>query len=165
MEIKVLHWLWSCIQAAQKGQAEAEAAAKVKRGEITKMEAEADKHRQEAASMKRKAEALAKEAERAETALRDVRGRAEQRRAEATARTSQSAVVAALLAAKAQGQISGIHGRLGTSMSWVLFGCCTYMSRVLSTCCNPLLRPFVTGTKKQLSWLMPDSGQGWRLLL
>lgn len=115
-----------CIQAAQKGQAEAEAAAKTKRGEIKKMEAEADKHKQEAASMKRKAEALAKEAERAETALREVRGRAEQRRAEATARTSQSAVVAALLAAKAQGQISGIHGRLGTSHCLSGHWCCPH---------------------------------------
>lgn len=77
------------------------------------MEAEAEKHRREAASKAREAEMSGKEAEKAEAALREVRGRAEQRRAEATARTSQSAVVAALLAAKSQGQIVGIHGRLG----------------------------------------------------
>eukprot|EP00884_Botryococcus_braunii_P019465 jgi/Botrbrau1/6201/Bobra.0344s0041.1 len=101
------------LKGAQRGQAEAQAAAKAKAAEISRMEAEAEKHRQDAAGKAREADALAKEAEKAEAALREVRGRAEQRRAEATARTSQSAVVAALLAAKSQGQISGIHGRLG----------------------------------------------------
>lgn len=50
-----------------------------------------------------------------EASLRDVRGHAEQRRAEAASQNSQGAVVKALLAAKASGQISGIHGRLGAA--------------------------------------------------
>ena len=49
-----------------------------------------------------------------EGSLRDVRGQVEQRRAEAASQNSQGAVVKALLAAKASGQIPGIHGRLGT---------------------------------------------------
>lgn len=49
----------------------------------------------------------------AQEALREVRGTLAQRKAESSAQSSQSAVVRALLAAKSQGQIPGIHGRLG----------------------------------------------------
>lgn len=42
-----------------------------------------------------------------------VRGRAAQRRSEAAAQSSQGGVVKALLAARAAGEIAGIHGRLG----------------------------------------------------
>ena len=42
-----------------------------------------------------------------------VRGRAAQRRSEAAAQSSQGGVVKALLAARASGEIAGIHGRLG----------------------------------------------------
>ncbi len=50
-----------------------------------------------------------------EGGMRDVRGRVEQRRTEASSLSSQGAVVKALLAAKASGDIPGIHGRLGVS--------------------------------------------------
>ena len=48
-----------------------------------------------------------------EAALREVRGRVEQRRADITSQTSQGAVVKALMEARRRGDIGGIHGRLG----------------------------------------------------
>ena len=48
-----------------------------------------------------------------EAALREVRGRVEQRRADITSQTSQGAVVKALMEARRRGDIDGIHGRLG----------------------------------------------------
>ena len=57
-----------------------------------------------------------------EGSLREVRGRVEQRRGEMSQQSSQGAVVKALLAAKASGQISGIHGRLGELLN-LHYGC------------------------------------------
>lgn len=48
-----------------------------------------------------------------EAALREVRGRVEQRRADINSQTSQGAVVKALMEARKRGEIEGIHGRLG----------------------------------------------------
>ena len=69
--------------------------------------------RQEAESARREASEASQEAERLQSALREVRGVLAQRKADASAQSSQSAVVQALLAAKAAGDIPGIHGRLG----------------------------------------------------
>jgi len=53
-----------------------------------------------------------------------VRGVLAQRKADASAQSSQSAVVQALLAAKSAGEIPGIYGRLGeqkgTLSKWLL---------------------------------------------
>ena len=48
-----------------------------------------------------------------EAQLREVRGRVEQRRADASSQASQGAVVGALMEARRRGEIEGIHGRLG----------------------------------------------------
>lgn len=48
-----------------------------------------------------------------ESALREVRGRVEQRRADINSQTSQGAVVKALMEARQRGEIDGIYGRLG----------------------------------------------------
>ena len=69
--------------------------------------------RQEAEDCRKAAAAAGQEAEALQAALRKARGVLAQRRADASARSSQSAVVQALLAARASGDIPGIHGRLG----------------------------------------------------
>lgn len=48
-----------------------------------------------------------------EAALREVRGRVEQRRADISSQASQGAVVKALMEARQRGEIEGIYGRLG----------------------------------------------------
>ena len=53
------------------------------------------------------------EVQRLSAALQEVRGRAEQRRADMAAQSSQGAVVKALMAAKSAGSLPGIYGRLG----------------------------------------------------
>ena len=53
--------------------------------------------------------------EQLEAALREVRGRVEQRRADVNSQTSQGAVVKALMEARQHNKIDGIHGRLGES--------------------------------------------------
>lgn len=53
------------------------------------------------------------EVARLETAVREVRGRVEERRSAVSAEASRGAVVRALLAAKSVGEIEGIYGRLG----------------------------------------------------
>jgi hypothetical protein len=64
------------------------------------------------------AEAAAQaEVTRLEGALREVRGRVEQRRGDLNSQQTQGAVVKALLQARDHGEIDGIHGRLGA--------CCT----------------------------------------
>lgn len=70
-------------------------------------------HRTSVSCGEKEEAAASAELQTVEASLRDVRGQAEQRRAEAASQNSQGAVVKALLAAKASGQISGIHGRLG----------------------------------------------------
>jgi chromosome segregation ATPase len=65
------------------------------------------------ADARAEAQAASKEADRLEAGLREVRGQAAQRRSEAAAQSSQGGVVKALLAARAGGEIEGIHGRLG----------------------------------------------------
>lgn len=70
--------------------------------------------RRRQADKARKGEAAAaKEVEALEGQLREVRGRVEQRRADASSQASQGAVVKALMEARRQGEIEGIHGRLG----------------------------------------------------
>lgn len=82
-------------------------------GQIAAMEASVDKLRRQA-ERARAAEAAAQaEVERLEGALREVRGRVEQRRADANSQASQGAVVKALLEARSRGDIPGICGRLG----------------------------------------------------
>lgn len=54
-------------------------------------------------------------AEGTEGTLREARGRLERLRGEVTQQSSQGAVVKALLAAKASGDLPGVHGRLGTA--------------------------------------------------
>jgi hypothetical protein len=51
--------------------------------------------------------------QRLEAGLREVRGKLEQRRQDTSSQKSQGAVAQALMAAKASGDIPGIHGRLG----------------------------------------------------
>ena len=58
-------------------------------------------------------EAATVEVQRLSTALQEVRGHAEQRRADVAAQSSQGAVVRALMAAKSAGSLPGIYGRLG----------------------------------------------------
>ena len=58
-------------------------------------------------------EAATVEVQRLSAALQEVRGRAEQRRADVAAQSSQGAVVKALMAAKSAGSLPGIYGRLG----------------------------------------------------
>jgi hypothetical protein len=62
-----------------------------------------------------------------------VRGVLAQRKAEASAQSSQSAVVRALLTAKSRGEVRGIHGRLGA---------CTACALRLSSAFHPLCWPF-----------------------
>ncbi len=50
---------------------------------------------------------------RLEGALREVRGRVEQRRGDLSSQQTQGAVVKALLQARDRGEIEGIYGRLG----------------------------------------------------
>ena len=70
--------------------------------------------RRKRAEKARAAEASAQQqVEGLEAALREVRGRVEQRRADATSQASQGAVVKALMEARRRGDIEGIHGRLG----------------------------------------------------
>ena len=75
----------------------------------------ADICRREAEGARKEAAGASAEAEKLQGALREVRGVLAQRRADASAQSSHSAVVQALLAAKAAGEIPGIHGRLGES--------------------------------------------------
>ena len=58
-------------------------------------------------------EAATVEVQRLSAALQEVRGRAEQRRADVAAQSSHGAVVKALMAAKSAGSLPGIYGRLG----------------------------------------------------
>ncbi|CAK0785709.1 hypothetical protein CVIRNUC_008920 [Coccomyxa viridis] len=81
--------------------------------EIISMETAEKASRQEAEECRKAAAAAGQEAEALQAALREARGVLAQRRADASARSSQSAVVQALLAARASGEIPGIHGRLG----------------------------------------------------
>ena len=71
--------------------------------------------RREAESARKEAAGASAEAEKLQGALREVRGVLAQRRADASAQSTHSAVVQALLAAKAAGEIPAIHGRLGKS--------------------------------------------------
>ena len=71
------------------------------------------RRREEAAAAQKAAERAGAEASRLEGGLREVRGKLEQRRSDTTAQRSQSAVIQALMAAKAKGEIPGIYGRLG----------------------------------------------------
>ena len=50
---------------------------------------------------------------RLEGALREVRGRVEQRRGDLSSQQTQGAVAKALLQARDRGEIEGIYGRLG----------------------------------------------------
>lgn len=71
--------------------------------------------RAEAASARKEADTAATEVKRLEAGLREVRGKLEQRRSDSNSQNSQSAIVQALMKAKASGQIPGIYGRLGKS--------------------------------------------------
>ncbi|KAK9829009.1 hypothetical protein WJX72_003379 [[Myrmecia] bisecta] len=101
------------LQDAKAGVATANSSAAAKEADIKKMEAAVEKHRAEVAAARQQQAEASGEVERLEGALREVRGKVEQRRADASAQSSQGAVVKALLAAKAAGQLPGIHGRLG----------------------------------------------------
>ena len=68
-------------------------------------------------SAQQAADAAAAQVEQLSKAVRDVRGRVEQRRADSQAQTSQGAVVKALMAAKSSKEIPGILGRLGDAQA------------------------------------------------
>lgn len=65
-------------------------------------------------------EAATGEVGKLESGMREVRVRLEQRRNDNNVQRSQSAIMEALMAAKALGSIAGIHGRLGESFPAVL---------------------------------------------
>ena len=77
------------------------------------MDAQLSKLRSLAEKAAAREAAMSSEVERLESSTRDVRGRAEQRRADASLRASASAVVTALMEARSAGAIEGIYGRLG----------------------------------------------------
>ena len=64
-------------------------------------------------------EAATVEVQRLSATLQEVRGRAEQRRADVAAQSSQGAVVKALMAAKSAGSLPGIYGRLGGRIAFL----------------------------------------------
>lgn len=70
-------------------------------------------NRKEAEDARKEAAEAGAEAERLQGVLREARGVLAQRKADASAQSTQSAVVQALLAARSSGDIPGIHGRLG----------------------------------------------------
>ena len=91
----------------------AKEASTVKGHQATEMEAQLNKLRSKVdAAVALEAEAAAGVG-RLEASTREVRGRAEQRRADASQRVSASAVVETLMKARSSGMIEGIHGRLG----------------------------------------------------
>ena len=101
--------------------------------------------RQEAEECRKAAAAAGQEAEALQAALREVRGVLAQRKADASARSSQSAVVQALLAARSSGEIPGIHGRLGrqaVSLTCSRWHCCVQLLRVQ----KPLRVPDLPGS-------------------
>lgn len=81
--------------------------------QAAEMESQLNKLRTQAEKTAARETAASSEVERLESSTRDVRGRAEQRRAAASQRASASNVVSALMEARASGAIEGIHGRLG----------------------------------------------------
>lgn len=87
--------------------------AKNKGAQAASMEAQLDKLRSQAERAAQREAAAAVQVQMLEASTREVRGRAEQRRNDASQRASQSAVVAALMEARTSGAIEGIHGRLG----------------------------------------------------
>ncbi|GAB4818756.1 hypothetical protein N2152v2_005802 [Parachlorella kessleri] len=99
------------LATAQEALQTANETAASKRGEIKQMEAAFQKSQAERA---RQAETAAQaEVSRLEGALREVRGRVEQRRGDLSSQQTQGAVVKALLQARDRGEIEGIYGRLG----------------------------------------------------
>ena len=65
----------------------------------------------------RKAEAASNaEVAKLEGAVREVRGKLEQKRSESQNQRSKTAVIQALMQAKQAGQIRGIYGRLGKTL-------------------------------------------------
>ena len=87
--------------------------AKNKGRQAADMEAQLSKLRSQAEKAAAREATLAQQVQELEASTRDVRGKAEQRRADASQRASASAVVSALLEASRTGAIEGIHGRLG----------------------------------------------------
>ena len=66
-----------------------------------------------------------------EVSMGELRGKVEHRRGDLSAQASQGAVVKALLAAKAKGNIPGIHGRLGVRLP-----ACTSAQAIVADHCD-----------------------------
>ncbi|KAL4452508.1 hypothetical protein ABPG75_008170 [Micractinium tetrahymenae] len=84
-----------------------------KEGQIKEMESSVDKYRRQAEKARQAEATAAAQVQQLESALREVRGRVEQRRTDISSQTSQGAVVKALMEARQRGEIDGIYGRLG----------------------------------------------------
>lgn len=87
--------------------------ARNKAAQVKDMETKVGKHRQDVEKAHESLATASAEVEQLEARMREVRGRVGQKRAEASSKASQGAVVNALMDAKAKGIIGGIHGRLG----------------------------------------------------
>lgn len=85
----------------------------VKFKQAKEIESQLDKLKNKLDQALAKEQVAAENVKKLEISTREVRGRAENRRADASQRASASAVVSALLDAKSSGSIPGIYGRLG----------------------------------------------------
>jgi len=100
-------------QEVREGAADARKASSAKEQAVAGMRTELEHKQQEVQGHAEKESHWKHRVADLEESLREVRGRVEHRRAAVSADASRGAVVKALLKAKADGQISGVYGRLG----------------------------------------------------